>query len=176
MSVALAYSASVPAIRRKLRGFATKGDWFPKGVRDLIDDTLGESPHESNASAWWMLFDAWIEDPEKTGTRVKCFLEDGSYVEGELGSFSREADDKHERDLFLVEPTSFRPPGGDKVEPYEATAVCISAARVVTMFVTYWQKPLVTSPAASAGAVAAGAASLASPSAAGAGPQSSGLS
>jgi len=141
VSVALAYSASVPAIRRKFRSFATAGDRFPKGVRDFIDDTLGESPHESNASAWWMLFDAWVEDRGKTGVRVRCFLEDGSYVEGELGSFSREADDKHERDLFLVEPIQFRPPGGHKVEPYAASAVCISAARIVTMFVTYWQKP-----------------------------------
>jgi Family of unknown function (DUF6338) len=140
LSVALAYSASIPWVRSKLRVGA-----------------VGEYPHESIVSAWWKLFDTWA--PEGTGVRVRCFLTDGSYVEGEVGSFSREADDITERDLILVEPISFRPPGGSDIEAYETSALCISAGSIVTMFVTYWQEPEITSPPASP----AGAAEAASP-------------
>jgi hypothetical protein len=168
VAVALAYSWSIPEIRARVRAFATNGKRFSK-MRNLIGDALGEYPHESNASAWWVLFDSWSEHNE---VGVRCFLDDGSCVEGRIGTFSREADDKPERDLILIEPISFRPAGGDEVEQSEASAVCISASRIVTLFVTYQRKPAVTSPAASAGEAAGAAVSLARPSAAVAGPLS----
>jgi hypothetical protein len=155
VSVALAYSASVPSTRSTLREFATKGKRFPK-TRNLVGNALGEYPHESNASAWWKLFDTWAGEAADVSVRVKCFIEDGSCVEGELASFSREADDKPERDLILAEPICFRPAGGSDMKPYEASVVCISASRIVTMFVTYTQKAQITSPAASAAVAAAG--------------------
>ena len=144
LSVALAYSATIPEVRRRVREFATKGRKLPR-TRRLVGDALGEYPHESSASAWWKLFEEWAEG---TDVRVRCFLEDGSYVEGNLGSFSREADDRPERDLILAEPIGYRPSGDAEIQPYEASAVCISAARIVTMFVTYSLRSQVTSPSA----------------------------
>jgi Family of unknown function (DUF6338) len=167
-AVALAYSWSVPEIRARVRELATNGKRFPK-TRNLIGDALGEYPHESNASAWWVLFDSWAEGNQ---VGVRCILDDGSYVEGGISAFSREADDKPERDLILVEPISFRPAGSGEVEQSEASAVCVSASRIVTMFVTYWQKPEVTSPAVSAEAPAAEMALPEQPSAAVVGPPS----
>jgi hypothetical protein len=151
-SVVLAYGATIPEVRGKIRAFATKGQKLPR-TRQLISDAMGQYPHESSVSAWWMLFDTWAGDAD---VRVRCFVDDGSYVEGNLGTFSREADDKPERDLVLVQPISFRPSGDTDIHAYEeASAVCISAARIVTMFVTYSLSTQVIYPAASAaGAVA----------------------
>jgi hypothetical protein len=167
-SVALAYAASAPAVRRKIRIFATAGKWLPRGIRNFAGGALEEGPHESIASGWWKIFDEWAGEPEEVSVRVRCFLGDGSCVEGELGSFSREADDKLERDLILAEPISFRPAGSTAMEPYEASVACISASRIVTMFVTYVQKPGSTSPVAAAVAAAAAAGLPEPPSAAGA--------
>jgi hypothetical protein len=79
---------------------------------------------------------------------VGCLLDDGSYVEGELGSFSVVGDDVPDRDLVLTEPVSYRPPGADEVEPYGCSAVCLSAARIVAAFVTYVGPAATSSPEA----------------------------
>lgn len=119
ISVALAYAATLP----KVRSFARK--------------VAGEYPHESTTSSWWTLFEDWEKG---RNVHIGCNLDDGSFVEGMLGAFSREAEDRPERDLILAEPISYRPPGYRATRPYEASTVCISAARIVTMFVTYIDK------------------------------------
>jgi hypothetical protein len=138
VSIALAYAAACP------------------GPRRVVGRISRANPHESNSSAWWILFGEWADG---TSVRVRCFLDDGSCVEGTLGSHSREADDKLERDLILVEPIGFRPDEGQEIKPYEASAVCVSATRIVSMFVTYLQKQAATSTAVSAAAEETGAAS-----------------
>jgi len=106
----------------------------------------GPYPHESAVSAWWTLFDTWKQGRDIT---VGCALDDGSYVEGRLGSFSRVADDQADRDLILTEPMSRRAPGADNLTPYEGGAMCISARKTVTVFVNY-KGPVISSPEAQA--------------------------
>jgi hypothetical protein len=139
VAIAIAYVATLPR------------------VRTFAAERLGPYPHHSTVSGWWLLFETWQDNRD---IRVGCVLDDGSYVEGQLGSFSTDADDVPDRDLILAEPIVYRPPGKDKpAAPYESTLVCISAGRIVTMFVTYTEKP-VTSPLVVA-AVAGGQASTA---------------
>lgn len=95
----------------------------------------GDYPHDSTVSAWWMIFAKFDKDADK---RVACELDDGSYVEGNLVSYNNNADDIEDRDIILDGPILFRPAGPQQsAEPYDAHVVCISARRIVTMFVTY---------------------------------------
>lgn len=131
LAAALAYGATLPAMRK------------------LANKLTGPYPHQSAVSAWWLLFDSWQEDRD---IRVGCVLDDGSYVEGNLGSFSIVADDQPDRDLILSKPIGYRPPGADELSPYESAAVCFSAARIVAMFVSYLEeKPVISSTAAEVG-------------------------
>src|SRR5260221_14391696 len=93
------------------------------------------------------MFEKWQGDRD---IHVGSILEDGSLIEGKLGSFSRESDDSPNRDLILSPPIRYRPPGVDDLEtsPYEGGAVCFSAARIVAMFVSYSEKDAVTSSSA----------------------------
>jgi Family of unknown function (DUF6338) len=120
-------------------------------VRAVAAKALGAYPHDSSASAWWILFEKWQMDRQ---VHVGCILDDGSFVEGTLGSFSRESDDSAERDLILAEPISYRPPGDTDASPYGSGAACVSAARIVVMFVSYSEKPVTSLPAEEAGAPA----------------------
>jgi hypothetical protein len=113
-------------------------------VRAVAAKPLGTYPHDSSASAWWILFEKWQMDRD---IHVGCILDDGSFVEGTLGSFSRESDDIQDRDLILAQPICYRPPGETEADPYEGGAVCVSAARIVTMFVAYSDKSVTSSPA-----------------------------
>ncbi|QGV77850.1 DUF6338 family protein [Streptomyces ficellus] len=94
----------------------------------------GKRPHASVMSAWWVMFDRWYpgEDP-----LVGCVLEDGSYIEGRQASFNVSSDDSPDRDLVLVEPLKYRAPGATEVEHFPWGAACVSARRIVTMFVSY---------------------------------------
>ncbi len=80
------------------------------------------------------MFDSWFpgEDPI-----VGCVLEDGSYIEGRQASFNVSSDDSPDRDLVLVEPLKYRAPGATEVQTFPWGAACISARRIVTMFVSY---------------------------------------
>lgn len=131
LSVFLAYLATLPR------------------ARNLAAKALGPYPHNSTISAWWLIFETWQEGRD---IHVGCVLDDESYVEGWLGSFSREADDKPDRDLVLTPPILYRPPGASEARPYECGAVCISASRIVEMFVNYSDMEPVTSPEEAAGA------------------------
>ncbi|MFI6853938.1 DUF6338 family protein [Streptomyces sp. NPDC050416] len=91
-------------------------------------------PHSSAMSAWWVMFHKWFpgEDP-----LVGCVLEDGSYIEGRLASFNVSSDDLSDRDLVLVEPLKYRAPGALETRDLPWGSACVSARRIVTMFVSY---------------------------------------
>ncbi|MCP3805364.1 DUF6338 family protein [Allokutzneria sp. A3M-2-11 16] len=92
------------------------------------------STHPSSVSSWWTLFELW--DP--TALRhVGCVLDDGSYIAGHLSSWNTLGEDSPDRDLILTAPLTYRPAGTAEDRSYPASAVCISARRIVTMFVTY---------------------------------------
>ncbi len=134
LSTVLAYLATMPQIRK------------------LAAKALGPYPHLSTVSGWWLVFETWQQGRD---IHVGCVLDDKSYVDGWLGSFSLEADDTPDRDLILTEPIRYRPAGADRTEPYEVGAVCISAARIVAMFVNYSvQEPIRSSEAVVAAAQA----------------------
>ena len=139
-ATAIAYAATVPRLRRA-------GEWL-----------LGPYPHESTVSSWWILFERW---KKARGIRVICSLDDGSVIRGQFGSFNISADDSPDRDLILMNPLYYTPPGEEDEVPYPVSAVCISARRIVTMFVNYTAPAGVTSPSSSGAAVAAQAASSA---------------
>lgn len=113
-------------------------------VRMLAAKVLGPYPHDSTISAWWLLLDTWQEGRD---IHIGCILDDESYVEGWLGAFSREADERPDRDIVLTQPILYRPPGARAARPYACAAVCISASRIVEMFVNYSEKEQVTSSA-----------------------------
>jgi hypothetical protein len=124
LAVLLAYLATLPQVRA--------------GAAKM----LGSYPHESTASAWWILFEKWEEGRD---IHIGCILDDDSFVEGKLGSFSRESDEGPERDLILVQPIRYRASGDDSDgAPYTCGAVCVSAARIVAIFVTYSDKPVIS--------------------------------
>lgn len=115
-STALAYTATVPGLRRLTRRIT------------------GDYPHMSAVSAWWVVFEQ--RDPTAR-KHVGCVLDDGGYVGGTLISFNNDASDTSDRDLILGTPITYRASGDEEVQPYPASAVCVSAKRIVTMFVTY---------------------------------------
>jgi hypothetical protein len=113
LSVALAYAATVPAIRRRLPG---------------------SYPHDSTVSAWWLLFERL---PLGRSVYVACTLDDGSSVRGGLQSFNKSADDDPDRELVLAAPIAYKLPDDDEEQDYPVSAVCVAARRIVTMFVSY---------------------------------------
>lgn len=91
-------------------------------------------PHSSAMSAWWVMFEKWYPGESPL---VGCVLEDGSYVEGRLASFNVSSDDLPDRDLVLVEPLKYRAPGALDTQDFPWGSVCVSARRIVSMFVSY---------------------------------------
>ncbi len=135
----LAYAVTIPRLRRA-------GGWL-----------LGPYPHESTVSSWWILFERWRK---ARAVRVICILDDGSSIRGQFGSFNISADDSPDRDLILMSPLYYSPPGEEDEVPYPVSAVCIAARRIVTMFVNY-TAPATATPSSSGAAAAAQAASSA---------------
>lgn len=104
-------------------------------VRRLGQIITGPYPHESTVSAWWVLFERW---PNRRDVEVVCMLDDGSVVRGRFGSFNNSAEDSPDRDLILRHPIFYKPPVDNAKElPYGASAACLPARRIVTMFVAY---------------------------------------
>ena len=100
---------------------------------------LREKLHPSTMSAWWYVFN----HVKKGGpTHVGLFLDDGSWVEGTLGSFSTTAADTSDRELVLYEPLKFANTKKEDAEPYPAGFAIISAGRIVSLFATY--EPITT--------------------------------
>jgi Family of unknown function (DUF6338) len=104
-------------------------------VRSITKRITGPYPHDSTVSAWWILFERWPDDRD---VEVACTLDDGSAVRGRFGSFNTSADDSPDRDLILRKPIFYRPPGEMAREvPYNMSAVCCPARRIVALFVAY---------------------------------------
>ncbi|HVD03693.1 MAG TPA: DUF6338 family protein [Candidatus Dormibacteraeota bacterium] len=130
-SVALAYTVTIPALR------STLAKWH----------LVGEYPHSSAVSAWWMLFERLAGDRQ---IEVGCVLDDGSYMRGHLRSFNTSADDDADRELVLVAPITYRPAGDEEEYEYPVSTACISARHIVTMFVNYLEEAATSSAGAEA--------------------------
>jgi hypothetical protein len=90
-------------------------------------------PHPSSVSGWWMLFEHYHRDRPK---HVGLMLDDGSFVAGTQLSFNNDASDTPDRDIILVPPITYRAAGEDEARPYPTSMVCVSARRIVAMFVS----------------------------------------
>lgn len=125
----------------------------------------------STMSAWWAMFEAHgaaarsLEvDKKRRKVRkerrkkprdpiqVGMVLTDGAFVTGRLWTYSQEADETPDRDILLREPVFYRGPGDDTFTEHFGGA-CVSASRIVTMFVThlpheYWDDELFRTSAA----------------------------
>lgn len=115
LAVLIAYFATVRGVRKRV-----------PGARDY--------PHASTVSAWWLLFEKW---PSERDVQVTCTLDDGSAIRGLFQSFNTSADDSPDRDLILKRPIKIRQPGESQMHDFNARYACLSARRVVTMFVSY---------------------------------------
>jgi hypothetical protein len=106
------------------------------GIRGLGEKLklTGPYPHNSTVSAWWILFERW---PGRRDVQVACMLDDGSAIRGRFGAFNTTAEDSPDRDLILLEPLSYRPPGSDVEVLYDMSSVCFPARRIVALFVNY---------------------------------------
>lgn len=121
-------------------------------LASVAGSVLARRPvHESTVSSWWTLFEDW--NPGTT-RRVQCELDDGSYVAGELADWNTWAEDSPDRDIILKAPITYRPAGSAGYHQHPVSAVCVSARRIVTMFVAY------SDAATSAASTAAGAAEV----------------
>ncbi|MFE3717446.1 DUF6338 family protein [Streptomyces cyaneofuscatus] len=97
---------------------------------------------EPQKSAWWLIF---REHPDAV-VHLGCVLEDGSYLAGQLHSFSRSPVESGDRDLTLRGDISYRAPGDSTVAVLpQVNAVVISARHLV--FVTVSYLPAETGPA-----------------------------
>lgn len=118
VATALAYLATVPRVRGWFR-------WLP---------AVGKYPHYSTVSGWWLLFQDW---PGEREAQVTCALDDGSAVQGFFQSFNTSADDSPDRDLILRRPIRFRPTPESQFSDFNARYACLSARRIVSLFVNY---------------------------------------
>jgi hypothetical protein len=118
LAVAIAYLATVQQIRDLLK-------WMP---------AIGAYPHDSTVSGWWLLFEAW---KDKRDVQVLCTLEDGFAVQGIFKSFNNSADDSPDRDLILIKPLKVRQAPDLPMTDFNAGMFCVSARRIVSLFVSY---------------------------------------
>lgn len=101
--------------------------------------------HPSHASSWWTLFDTWHPD---TVRYIQCELDNGTSVAGVLGDWNTMPDDSPDRDLILNAPITFRPAPDAEYQHHPVSSVCVSARRIVAMFVNYSDDPPVPTPSA----------------------------
>jgi hypothetical protein len=104
--------------------------------------------HPSISSSWWRLFDTLRESTWEVV--VQCALDDGSWVKGTLSSYNNYEPETADRDLVLLDPITYQLPGKDEEEQrLDVSAACVSARRIVAMFVTYVQATPSHDPATS---------------------------
>jgi Family of unknown function (DUF6338) len=127
-AVALAYFATWPSVRRFPEWLSSKWRLF-KWL-----SFVGTYPHDSTVSAWWLLFERW---PGKRDIQVTCTLDDGWAIQGSFQSFNNSADDSPDRDLILKRPIKLRQPGEPDMHDFNSRYACLSARRIVTLFVSY---------------------------------------
>lgn len=126
----LAHLATWPSIR------SAHYQLLPERLRDKPQNKHRFSyPHPSAVSAWWYLL---AQEESERRRYVALVLDDEDYVAGWLVSFNNDAADSPDRDIVLGPPIQYRERGAIEVtEDYPVSAVCVSARRIVTMFVTY---------------------------------------
>ncbi|MGQ4401730.1 DUF6338 family protein [Streptomyces hayashii] len=89
---------------------------------------------EPQKSAWWLLF---REHPDAI-VHLGCQLEDGSYLAGQLHSFSRAPVENSDRELTLRGDITYRAPGDTTAALLpRVNAVVISARQLVFVTVSY---------------------------------------
>lgn len=117
VATALAYAATLPAIRGRLPG---------------------AYPHDSTVSAWGIMFAKWRPDHPDQQIRIGCQLEDGSFLAGRLASFDISADDHPDRDLILLAPIDYQAPGSDELQRLDLAALSVSARRILWVGAKYY--------------------------------------
>jgi hypothetical protein len=144
---------AVPSLRRGLDGFVSDpSTYFQAHYEQVLVWSVGllatacalaavaglvarRIPvHASVMSSWWTLFDRW--NP-KAVRYIQCELDDGSFVSGVLGDWNTEGDDLADRDLILKPPILYRAAKGAEYKPHPVGAACVSARRIVAMFIAY---------------------------------------
>lgn len=90
-------------------------------------------------SSWWMAFET-NRDIENESVYVQCLLADDWYIEGRLWAYNESMTESGDRDLLLASPIRYRAPGADDACEYEAESACISASRIIAMFVSHETK------------------------------------
>lgn len=121
-----------------LLGLATLLAWcatWPQ-VRALPVVRRMTYPHASMISAWWALFETWRDGRDR---HVGVLLDDGSYVQGRLVSFSTLGEDSPDRDLVLMTPILYQAAGSDRQVEWGCSAACISARNIRMLTVSYLQ-------------------------------------
>jgi hypothetical protein len=115
-----------------LLGFRAWRWLTPKRLRQAADERdRREAPQQS---AWWLLFN---ERPEAR-LHVGCVVDDGTYVSGELHSYSKAGEERENRELTLRGEISYRPPGSpDESILKDVNAVAIAASHISLLMVTY---------------------------------------
>lgn len=110
---------------------------WPK-VRDgmtwLRSHRSSSPPVAQRASAWYQLFN---DLPKGDQVHVALLLDDGSYLDGYLGSFDVAAEDTPDRDLILDAPITYRPAGDTETHPWHASSVAVPARHMTVLAVTY---------------------------------------
>jgi hypothetical protein len=79
------------------------------------------------------MFERWYPG---FNTHVGCTLDDGTYIEGIVNSYSGLPEEIQDRELILQAPIKIRPPGAPEAASYNGASACISARRIVFMVVT----------------------------------------
>jgi hypothetical protein len=85
-----------------------------------------------HASAWWQMF----EDFPKAEKWVGCEMDDGSYVSGQLYSYSIEAEETENRELVIRDP-KYRGPEDTEVQGLGADLTVVSAHHIRFLSVNY---------------------------------------
>jgi hypothetical protein len=91
------------------------------------------SPSVKTEPAWWQMF----KRHPTMACYVGCELQDGSYVAGQLYSFSPESDETPDRELTMSAPITYRPSGSDESDTLDVSAIILSAREIKLLTVTY---------------------------------------
>ncbi|MCD0446442.1 DUF6338 family protein [Glycomyces sp. A-F 0318] len=91
--------------------------------------------HPSSGSSWDLLCHGWLQGRPM---RVGCELDDGSWLEGDLGSANTDITEHADRDVILVQPLHAIEPEQMTLKPLtDFSAVCVSARNIRVLYVTY---------------------------------------
>lgn len=90
----------------------------------------------SFTSAWWELIRG-SDRPAGHTVFVGCELDDGSYVSGEVLSFSHDVEETADRELVLRPPISYRAAGADEPQELLVSAFVVSARAMRFLTFTY---------------------------------------